>query len=54
MVFHMARPLRIELPCALYYLTARGNAQQPSFLDYQGRQNFLQFLGKTLSGRNGI
>jgi hypothetical protein len=54
MVFHMARPLRIELPGALYYLTARGNAQQPSFLDDRDRHGFLQILGKTFSDRNAF
>lgn len=50
----MARPLRIEFPDALYHLTARGNAQQPIFLDDQDRSTFLQVLGKTLSDTNGI
>ncbi len=50
----MARPLRIEFPGALYHLTARGNAQQPIFLDDHDRQCFLQVLGKTLSDCNGI
>ena len=51
MVFHMARPLRIELPGALYYLTARGNAQKPSFSfrDDQDRRAFLRVLEKALS-----
>jgi REP element-mobilizing transposase RayT len=38
----------------LYHLTARGNAQQPIFLDDHDRQCFLQVLGKTLSDCNGI
>jgi REP element-mobilizing transposase RayT len=50
----MARPLRIEFPGALYHLTARGNAQQPIFLDDHDRKCFLQVLGKTLSDCNGI
>lgn len=54
MVFDMARPLRIEFPGALYHLTARGNAQEPIFLDDRDRQSFLQILEKTLSDCNGI
>ncbi len=54
MLVNMARPLRIEFPGALYHLTARGNAQQPIYLDDQDRHNFLQILGKTLSDCNGI
>jgi hypothetical protein len=49
----MARPLRIEFPGALYHLTARGNAQEPIFLDDRDRQSFLQILEKTLSDGNG-
>jgi REP element-mobilizing transposase RayT len=50
----MSRPLRIEFPDALYHLTARGNAQQPIFLDDQHRHNLIQILGKTLWDCNGI
>ncbi len=53
-VYFMARPLRIEIPGALYHLTARGNAQEPIFLDDRDRQSFLQILEKTLSDCNGI
>jgi hypothetical protein len=45
----MIRPLRIDLPGALYHLTARSNAQEPSFRDDQDNHNFLRILGKTLS-----
>jgi hypothetical protein len=49
MTFFMARPLRIEFPGALYHLTARGNAQQPSFRDVQDRRAFLRVLEKAFS-----
>jgi putative transposase len=42
----MARPLRLEFPGALYHLTARGNAQQPIFLDEMDRRRFLQLLSR--------
>jgi len=42
----MARPLRLEFPCALFHLTARGNAQQAIFLDDGDRQHFLRLLGR--------
>lgn len=41
----MARPLRLEFPGALYHITARGNAQQPIFLDDRDRQQFTRLLG---------
>jgi REP element-mobilizing transposase RayT len=41
----MARPLRLEFPGALYHVTARGNAQQPIFLDDTDRHHFLRLLG---------
>ena len=41
----MARPLRLEFPGALYHLTARGNAQQPLFLDETDRHQFVRLLG---------
>jgi putative transposase len=44
----MARPLRLEFPGALYHVTARGNAQQPIFLDDTDRQHFLRLLGREI------
>ena len=41
----MARPLRLEFSGALYHLTARGNAQQPIFLDETDRRQFLRLFG---------
>lgn len=44
----MARPLRIEVPDALYHVTARGNAQRDIFLDDEDRQQFLTVLAPGL------
>jgi putative transposase len=40
----MARPLRLEFPGALYHITARGNAQQPIFLEDGDRHQFIRVL----------
>ena len=44
----MARPLRLEYEGALYHVTARGNAQQPIYLDDTDRKQFLQLLGEEI------
>jgi len=44
----MARPLRIEFPGALYHVTSRGNAQEPTFLEDADRRLFLQVLGEVV------
>jgi len=44
----MARPLRLEYSGALYHVTARGNAQQPIFLDNADRRGFLDLLGRDI------
>ena len=44
----MARPLRLEFAGALYHLTARGNAQQPIFLDDTDRQHFVRLLSREI------
>ena len=44
----MARPLRLEFPGALYHLTARGDRQEPIFLDDGDRRRFLDLLGKEI------
>lgn len=41
----MARPIRIEYPGAVYYITSRGNANRPIFKDDQDRKDFLELLG---------
>ncbi len=43
--FVMARPLRLEYPGAVYYVTARGNAGQEIFLNDEDREAFLAALG---------
>ena len=40
----MARPLRLECAGALYYLSARGDRQEPIFEDDQDRLVFLDLL----------
>lgn len=40
----MARPLKIEYSGALYHVTARGNARQEIYFDYQDRDLFLEKL----------
>ena len=43
----MARPLRLEFPGALYHIiTARGNAQQPIFLEDGDRHRFIRLFGR--------
>jgi putative transposase len=42
----MARPIRIEYPGAVYYITSRGNANRPVFKDDQDRKEFLELLGQ--------
>ena len=44
----MSRPLRIEFPGAVYHVTARGDRQEPIFLDDLDRVLFLDLLGQTL------
>lgn len=41
----MSRPLRLEFPGAIYHVTARGNAQQATFLEDGDRAMFLACLG---------
>lgn len=42
----MARPLRLELPGAVYHLTTLGNAGQPVFRDAADSELFLEILGE--------
>lgn len=44
----MSRPLRIELPDAVYHVTSRGNAREPIFLDSTDRLALLNVLGLAL------
>jgi len=41
----MARPLRIEYECAVYHITARGNAKADIYLSDDDREMFLDVLG---------
>lgn len=44
----MARQLRLDYSGALHHVTARGNAQQPIFLDDADRHRFLTLLGEEI------
>ena len=48
----MARPLRIEFPHALYYVTSRGHARQRIVTTDADRQAWLAVLGQVI-GRFG-
>ncbi len=43
----MARPLRLELPGAVYHLSSLGNGGQPAFRVPEDSALFLEILGKT-------
>ncbi|MFZ3091770.1 MAG: transposase [Nitrospirota bacterium] len=40
----MARPLRIEYPCAFYHITSRGNERRDIFKSDTERERFLSYL----------
>lgn len=42
----MARPLRLELPGAVYHLTTLGNAGQPVFREAEDSELFLEIVGQ--------
>lgn len=44
----MARPLRIEIPGALYHVTSRGNARAPIVVDDADRRLFIDVLGHVI------
>jgi putative transposase len=46
----MARPLRLEFPGALYYVTARGNERKPIYRDDRDRRRFLERLAAVVHG----
>jgi REP element-mobilizing transposase RayT len=50
----MARPLRIEIPGALYHVTARGNARAPICLSDSDRLLFLDLLGNAIEEHGWI
>lgn len=43
----MSRPLRLELPGALYHITSRGDGREPIYLDNGDRIVFLAILAQT-------
>ncbi|MFO0700343.1 MAG: transposase [Nitrospira sp.] len=45
---HMARPLRIEYPGAVYHVTSRGNARQAIVQDDRDRTRFLETLAHVI------
>ena len=49
----MGRPLRIDVPFAVYHVTARGNHGQDIYLDVVDRERFLKRLGFVM-GRLGL
>jgi REP element-mobilizing transposase RayT len=40
----MARPLRIEYPCAFYHVTSRGNEQKEIFKSDKDKEKFISYL----------
>ena len=50
----MARPLRLEFPGAVYHLTARGDRQEPIFLNDADRRKFLDLLAKEVKQQDWI
>lgn len=50
----MARPLRIEHPGALYYVTSRGNSQSNIFITDTDRSSFLEILESAINRFNWI
>lgn len=50
----MARPLRLEFSGAVYHLTARGDRQEPIFLNDADRKKFLDLLGKEVKQQDWI
>jgi len=50
----MARPLRLEFAGAVYHLTARGDRQEPIFLNDADRRKFLDLLGKEVQQQGWI
>lgn len=45
----MSRPLRLEFSGAVYYVTARGNADQQIFTDVEDGQRFTELLGHEIA-----
>ena len=50
----MARPLRLEFSGAVYHLTARGDRQEPIFLNDADRGKFLDLLAKEVEQQDWL
>ena len=50
----MARPLRLEFSGAVYHLTARGDRQEPIFLNDADRGKFLDLLAKEVKQQDWL
>ncbi|KFD40736.1 hypothetical protein DK28_0201130 [Peptococcaceae bacterium SCADC1_2_3] len=53
-IYHMARPLRIEYLGAVYHITTRGNAKLKIFSDDRDRECFLSVLGSVIKRYNWL
>lgn len=51
---HMARPLRIEFPGALYHVTSRGDRRETIFEDNEDRRMFLGTLAEVVKRFNWL
>ena len=50
----MARPLRLELPGALYHVTSRGDRREDIYLNDSDRQHWLGLLGQVCARYNWL
>lgn len=50
----MARPLRLELPGALYHVTSRGDRREDIYLNDSDRQRWLNLLGEVCTRHNWL
>ena len=50
----MARPLRLELPGALYHVTSRGDRREDIYLNDADRQRWLDLLGEVCVRHNWL
>ena len=48
----MSRPLRPEVPGAIWHITSRGNERHSIFVDEEDRERFLALLGKVAADFN--
>ena len=50
----MSRPLRLELPGALYHVTSRGDRREDIYLNDPDRQHWLDLLGEVCQRHNWL